>query len=202
MRELIGARLVTSYEVHDEDGEPTRRVEVVHESLLASWPRLVRWQTQDQEGAQLRDELRQAARSWDEHGRHDDRLWTGTAYRGFRLWRERYPGGLSELEEAFANAMTALSSRRRRRRRLAAVAVLAVAVVVGAVTTTLWRRSVAEARRAEAGKLLALGQTQLEDDPTAALAYARQASSRPTPPRPDVSRSRCCGADPSPACSR
>ncbi len=63
---------------------PSASVEIIHESLLANWPRLVRWQTQDQDGAQLRDELRQAARTWDEHGRHDDRLWTGTAYREFQ----------------------------------------------------------------------------------------------------------------------
>ncbi len=68
LRELIDARLLTSYEIHEEDSEPTRRVEIIHESLLANWPRLVRWQTQDAEGAQLRDELRQGARAWDEHG--------------------------------------------------------------------------------------------------------------------------------------
>jgi WD40 repeat protein len=100
-------------------------------------------------------------------------LWTGSAYREFAVWREGYPGGLSATEEAFALAMTALAARRRRRRRLAVAAAGLVLVTVLAVVTTLWRSSVAETRRAEAGKLLALGQMQLEDDPTAALAYAR-----------------------------
>jgi WD40 repeat protein len=173
LQELIDARLLTSYETREGDEEPTRSVEIIHESLLANWPRLVRWQTQDQEGAQLRDELRQAARAWDEHGRPNDRLWSGTAFREFQLWSERYPGGLTEIEEAFARAMTALSTRRRRRRRLAFAAVLLIAVAVGSVTTTLWRRSVAETRRAEAGKLLALGVAEIDRYPTAALAYAR-----------------------------
>ena len=62
LRELIDARLLTSYEVREEDEEPTSRVEIIHESLLANWPRLVRWQTQDADAAQLRDQLRQAAR--------------------------------------------------------------------------------------------------------------------------------------------
>ncbi len=75
--QLIDARLLTSYEVREDDDEPTRRVEIIHESLLANWPRLVRWQTQDADAAQLRDQLRQAARTWDEHGRTDDTLWTG-----------------------------------------------------------------------------------------------------------------------------
>ena len=152
---------------------PTRRVEIIHESLLANWPRLVRWQTQDADGAQLRDQLRQAARTWDEHGRTDDTLWTGTAYREFALWRERYPGGLSELEEAFATAMTSLATRRRRRRRIAVAAVhRRPAGRDCAVFGTLWRRSVLETRRAEAAKLLALAQVQLDTGPTEALAYA------------------------------
>jgi len=125
-RKLIDARLLTSYEVREDEHEPIRRVEIIHESLLANWPRLVRWQTQDQEGAQLRDELRLAARTWDEHGRHDDRLWTGTAYREFQLWRERYPGGLTEVEEAFAAAMTSFAKRRSRRRRLMVAALVAL----------------------------------------------------------------------------
>jgi WD40 repeat protein len=169
---LIDARLLTSYEVREDEHEPTRRIEIIHESLLANWPRLVRWQTQDQEGAQLRDELRQAARAWDEHGRHNDRLWSGTAFQEYQLWRERYPGGLTDVEEAFGVAMVALAGRRRRRRRMAVASVIATLVIGLAVVGSFWRRSVSETRRAEAQKLIALGQIQFEDYPTAALANA------------------------------
>jgi WD40 repeat protein len=172
LRELIDARLLTSYEVRDDDREPTRRVEIIHESLLANWPRLVRWQTQDADAAQLRDELRQAAASWDEHGRPDDRLWTGSAYREFASWRERYPGGLSEVEESFADAMTFFATRRRRRRRIAVVSGIAALLVVLAVVGTLWQRSVRETQRAEAAKLLALGEIEFDGYPTASLAHA------------------------------
>ena len=170
LRQLIDARLLTSYEVREADEAPTRRVEIIHESLLANWPRLVRWQTQDADAAQLRDQLRQAARTWHEHDRSDDLLWSGSAYREYAVWRERYPGGLTELEEAFAAAMTSLATRRRRRRRIAVAAALVVAVAVAAVFGALWRRSVQETRRAEAAKLLALAQARLADDPTEALA--------------------------------
>jgi len=174
LRQLIDARLLTSYETREGDEAPTRRVEIIHESLIANWPRLVRWQTQDEEGAQLRDELRQAARSWNEHGRQDDRLWTGTAFREHQLWRERYPGGLTQLEEVFASAMTSLATRRKRRRRAVVAAAFILLIAVLAVVGTLWQRSVLEARRAEAAKLLTLAQLQLqlEDGPTEALAYA------------------------------
>ena len=70
LRELIDARLLTTYEVEGAEGEPSHhRVEVVHESLLKAWPRLVRWQAQDEEGALLRDQLKQAAHLWEEKGR-------------------------------------------------------------------------------------------------------------------------------------
>ncbi len=76
--------------------------------------------------------------------------------------------------------MAERAQRQRRFRRLVAGSIVAAALVVAGVTGALWRRSEAareraqaEALRAEAGKLLALGRTQLEADPTAALAYAR-----------------------------
>jgi WD40 repeat protein len=169
---LIGARLLTSYEIQEEDREATRRVEIVHESLLAGWPRLVRWQTQDADAAQLRDQLRHAARTWQEHERSDDLLWTGSAYREFASWRERYPGGLSEVEEAFADALTRHAGRRRRRRRFAVAASFVALLAVLAVIGGFWRRSLDEARRAEAAGLYSLAQLRLEEHPTGALAYA------------------------------
>ena len=169
---LIDARLLTSYEVGNEDEAAHHRIEIVHESLLKAWPRLVRWQMQDAEGAKLRDELRAQAQLWEQHGRSVDYLWTGTAYREFQLWRERYPGGLTSLEEAYARAMTAHAERRRRRRRMAVAAAFFVLLAVLGVVGGFWRRSIAEARRAEAAKLLAIAQLQLEPDPTEALAYA------------------------------
>ena len=110
---LDDGRLLTTYEVEGKEGEPAHhRVEIVHESLLTAWPRLVRWRAQDEEGALLRDQLKQAAHLWDEKGRTSDLLWTGTAFREFELWRERYPGGLSELEESFGRAMVARAGQR------------------------------------------------------------------------------------------
>ena len=62
---LVERRLIVAYET-DERSE---RIEVIHEALLTSWPRLVRWQREDAEGARLRDQLRAAARQWDERAR-------------------------------------------------------------------------------------------------------------------------------------
>jgi WD40 repeat protein len=182
LRELIDARLVTTYEVEGKEGEPSRhRVEVVHESLLKAWPRLVRWQTQDEEGAQLRDQLKQAAHLWEEMGRRADLLWSGTSFREYELWRERYAGALTALEEDFARAMAQRAARQKQLRHLVTGSVVAAALVVAGVTGALWRRSEAarqqaatEALRSEAGKLLALGRAEIDRYPTAALAYVRR----------------------------
>ena len=174
LRELVNARLLTSYEVHEEDHEPTRRVEIIHESLLTAWPRLVRWQTQDADAARLRDELRQAARLWDDHERSRDLLWTGRAYREYALWRESYPGGLTELEEAYAGAMTAHAKRRRRRRRAAAATAALLLGAVAAGFAWLWQHSVTQTRLATAQYLLSLGRQELEtrNQPERLLAFA------------------------------
>ena len=171
---LVDARLLTTYEVPapEDEASPRTRIEIIHESLLTAWPRLVRWQMQDEEGAKLRDDLRQAAQMWEDRHRSEDLLWTGTAFREFQLWHERYPGGLTEVEESFARAMATKAERKKRRRRFAVAAALVLAFGIAAVTGTLWRRSVAETRRAEAAKLFALGRVEIEDNPTAAIAYA------------------------------
>jgi WD40 repeat protein len=180
LRQLVEERLLTTYEVEGAEGEPSHhRVEVVHESLLKAWPRLVRWQAQDEEGAVLRDQLKQAAHLWEEKGRSPDVLWSGTAYREFELWRERYAGKLTALEEQYAQAMVERARRQRRLRHGAvAAAFLVLAGVSAAIAVSRHQaarardQARAEALRAEASRLVTLGQLRLADDPTEALAYA------------------------------
>ena len=172
LRELIDARLLTSYEICEDDEEPTRRVEIIHESLLTNWPRLVGWQTQDADSARMRDALRQAARTWDEHDRSADFLWTGKAFREYSVWRENYLGGVTELEDDFAGAMVAHVKRRKRRRRIAVAAAFLVLLAVLGVVGVSRQQAIAEANRAEASKLVALGQLELEHNPSSAVAFA------------------------------
>jgi len=182
LRALIDARLLTTYEVEETESRPGRhRVEVVHESLLKAWPRLVRWQAQDEEGAVLRDQLKQAAHLWDEKSRTADLLWTGTAYQEFELWRERYAGKLTSLESDFARAMAEKAMRRKRLlTAIVASVIVAFAGVAIAIGTSRFQavkardKAEAEALRAEASKLLALARTEIDRYPTAALAYARK----------------------------
>ncbi len=153
---LIDARLVTSSE-----GD----VEIVHESLLTAWPRLVQWRAQDEEGSVLRDQLRQAARTWQERGRREDLLWTGTSFRELGLWRERYGVGLTAAEEEFGRAATKLAGRKRKRRRIAAAAAFAVLLGAVGVVTSLWRRSVLEVSRREAAQNPRIGKARARGPP-------------------------------------
>lgn len=180
LRMLIDARLLTSFEAPQVEGEtPRRRVEIIHESLLTAWPRLIRWQTQDVDSAQLRDQLRQASQLWEQRSRSEDLLWTGTAFLEFQAWRQRYPGGLTTTEEAFSHAMVQRASKRRRQRWIAVAAMFVVLLGVLAVISNFWRKAtvarddaVAETRRAEAGRVLAIGRAIPEADPSTKLAYA------------------------------
>jgi WD40 repeat protein/predicted Ser/Thr protein kinase len=180
LRALIDARLLTSFEAPSAEGEkPRRRVEIIHESLLSEWPRLVRWQTQDVDSAQLRDQLRQASQLWEQRSRSEDLLWTGAAFLEFQAWRQRYPGGLTTTEEAFAHAMTQRANKRRRQRRIAVAAIFVILLSILAVIGNFWQKAtvardeaVSETRRAEAGKVLAIGRAIPEADPGTKLAYA------------------------------
>ena len=174
LQTLIDARLLTSYEAQTTEPGRTagRQIELVHESLLTAWPRLVRWRTEDEGGAQMRDQVRQAARLWEEKGKPGDLLWTGTSFQEYQVWRARYPGGLSEAEEAFGRAMSELAGRRRRRRSAAVAALFAAVVLVAAGLSVLLQKSRRESRQREAAQVLTLGRMKLQDHPNAALAYA------------------------------
>ena len=183
---LVEARLLTSFEAPSEEGGTRqRRLEIIHESLLAAWPRLARWRDQDAEGARLRDQLRQAARLWDERGRPIGLLWTGPSFTEYVAWRARYAGRLTALEQAFGKAMEAHAGRRRIRARLGIGAAFAVLLIVLAVVSQLWMRSRASEQRAvqqtlrtEAQQLFALGQLEEDQNPTLAFAYAIAALER------------------------
>ena len=183
---LVEARLLTSFEAPSEEGGTRhRRLEIIHESLLAAWPRLARWRDQDAEGARLRDQLRQAAQLWDERGRPIELLWSGPSFAEYLVWKARYAGRLTAREQSFGRAMEAQAGRRRIRARLGIGAAFAALLIVLAVVSQLWMRSRASEQRAvqqtlrtEAQQLFALGQLEEDQNPTLAFAHALAALER------------------------
>ncbi len=158
---LVNARLAVTAEAA---GGIT--VEVTHEALLESWPRLVTWRREDAEHARLRDQLRTSARQWEARGRQRGLLWSGDVLVEYRLWRSRYRGRLSELEEAFGSACLREQTRGIRRRRVllaAAFGVLASAAVVLYVFAMRARDSAAQATQKTLVLLEEQGRRELLD---------------------------------------
>ena len=175
IEELVRARLLVASE--GEAGED--RVEVVHETLLSSWPRLVSWQHEDAESARLRDQLRAAARQWSERGRSRGLLWRGDALLEYRVWRARYQGALTDVEHEFARASRREETRGRRLRSLAVGA--AFALLCAGLVIVLQQRNRADALATQSQqRLIALyleqGRQKLaEGDPLRAFPYLAEA---------------------------
>lgn len=177
LESLIGARLLVAREgggdaSEADQGQSSERIEVVHEALLSSWPRLVDWQREDAENARLRDQLRAAARQWDERERPKGLLWRADALMEYRVWRARYPGALTRVEANFAAASVREDERGRNLRRLLWVsALVAMAMVVVVVIGKNRDISAERDRAAEFAR-------QAEKNAREAAAFATESSRR------------------------
>ncbi len=185
IEELIAARLLVASE--GESGED--RIEVVHETLLSSWSRLVEWQREDAESARLRDQIRAAARQWRDRGRPDGLLWRGDALLEYRMWRRRYQGALTAVEEGFARASIGAAARAQKLRRAvlisaflvlsAGLAVIALMAHQARLQTERAERSAQESEHREQTLYLERGRLKLLDDaPMQAFAYLAEAHRR------------------------
>jgi serine/threonine protein kinase len=151
--QLVAARLLVVQGRGEAEGGA---IELVHESLIATWPTLRRWLEETNEDAAHLDQLRAAAKQWDQKGRPQGLLWRGEAMEEARLWSLRYKGELPARERAFLSAVVSLANRAARLRAIAAVgaiAFLALLVLVGSIALFSIRRAeksaVAEAGRAQ-----------------------------------------------------
>jgi hypothetical protein len=137
----FGAARLLSFDRDPVTRAPT--VEVAHEALLRSWPRLRAWLDDDRDDLRVLRHLTDTASAWDARGRDDAELYRGTRLDGALEWSARHPDEATDVESAFVDA-----SRRRReherlrerrqlrrlRNALAAAATIAlVAVAAGAV---------------------------------------------------------------------
>ena len=115
---LVGARLLVVQTRSDGGGA----VEIVHESLIKSWPQLQRWLDENQEDAAYLAQVRAAAKQWDAKGRPQGLLWRGEAMEEARLWRSRYQGELPPREDDFLREVIALGTRATRVKRRLVIA--------------------------------------------------------------------------------
>ncbi len=106
-------------------------VEIVHESLIHTWPQLRRWLDENQDDAAFLDQLRTAAQQWHSKGRPAGLLWRGDTAEEANRWYRRYRGELPDLQREYVEAVLAMGARSARRRRF-----LLVASMVGLVGLT------------------------------------------------------------------
>jgi WD40 repeat protein/transcriptional regulator with XRE-family HTH domain len=178
LERLAAARLITL------DGDT---VELAHEALITSWPRLAGWIEESRERLHAQRLLGEATRAWDGLDRDP-----GALYRGTRLAQaeELFPGkgagrqaeddDLSRLERAFLTASLtardaerAAGARTARRTRALAVGLSVFLVCALAAGLLAWQRdraSAQESAKAAARRLATIADSLRTSDPrTAAL---------------------------------
>lgn len=127
IRALAAGRLVTIGEGH---------IELSHDALLESWPRLGRWLAERATTAALTDHLAAATAAWVAAGRGDADLYRGTRLAAAREWQRDHDDELSVDERAFLAASTAaaesdLQNARRDAARMAQARSRILRIAVG-----------------------------------------------------------------------
>jgi hypothetical protein len=149
VNQLVASRLLVT-DLRGGGGDAI--VELVHESLITSWPTLRRWLDESEEDSAFVSQLREVARQWDVRGRPAGLLWRGSALEEAQRFSARYRGELPAREQGYLDAALALATRSARRRRAAIIGTIALlsAMVVGATVALITIREAEQtARRAE-----------------------------------------------------
>jgi WD40 repeat protein len=164
--------LVTGF---DRAARPT--VEVAHEALIRTWPRLRVWIDANREKLRARAAILQAKAEWEQHGRREDLLLPA----GFQLERARAllsdPGDLTIddvqdfIEHSLVREEHIARQRRFKRRRRWGIAV--AAVLMGMAPVMVIKLEKARVERAKYETAAARGNDLLDkEDPTLALLLA------------------------------
>ena len=179
---LVTARLVVVHTRGGADGDGSPAIELVHESLIKSWPTLQRWLDESHEDVAFIAQLRAAARQWDQKARPEGLLWRNEAMEEARLWQSRSQGLGRELparEQDFLDAVLGLADRAARRRRRIVVgsfAFLCTLVAAAGVALFMINDAKHKARDSEqtarAAEAQAVAAEQREHEKADALAHS------------------------------
>jgi serine/threonine protein kinase len=173
---LVQARLLVVQTGGEASGAT---VELVHESLIHSWPTLKRWLDENQEDSAFLEQLRNAARQWQIRDYDSGLLWGGEMVEEAQRFRRRYPGELPQLHQEFLEAVFAQAARATRRKRallVGSTVFLSLLVAASAVALVVIRESKQEAvRQAEAAQRAEAAARVAEATARESEAAARQA---------------------------
>jgi WD40 repeat protein/serine/threonine protein kinase len=177
-------------------------VQLAHEALLRSWPRLRHWIEESRDELRIRQRISHAAAEWDQSNRDKDMLYRGTLLLSALEWAGQHPDDLGGIERAFLDASAqakteseaiALEQERKARRvRRIAIAVLALlaagATAASIVAFMAFRQAERQHERADAATAearerfaIALGSAArglVETNPLLALSLAAESVAR------------------------
>jgi WD40 repeat protein len=170
--------------------EPT--VEVAHESLLRSWPRLRAWLDEDRDSLRRVRHLGESASAWNSSDRPESELYRGTRLDAARDMLELRADQLNQVERDFvvasldAAAMEQAREHRNRlrlRRGLVATALaLVVALVAGSIALLQRSNAQTQADAADVARLVSLAQSLTNSKRDVAMLLAIEASLRDPSP--------------------
>ncbi|MET9626843.1 helix-turn-helix domain-containing protein [Lentzea sp. NPDC006480] len=131
---LANARILTV----DDDS-----VEISHEAVIRSWPRLKDWLAEAREDMRVHRRLTAAAADWEAHDRDPGSLHRGVPLAQATGWAAREPSALNAAEQAFLDASKAaaqqdLATEKRRTTTLRRVVALLAALLLVATTATVF----------------------------------------------------------------
>lgn len=177
--QMVGARLLTV----DRDS-----LEIAHEALLRSWPRLRNWIEEARDDLRTRQRVDRATAEWYAQDRDPDLLYRGTPLQSALEWAAVQGGTLGSAEAEFlaaseealrqAMARSEEAARRSRRIRRLAVSVLAVLTVAAAGASVIAYSALAEARTRYGQALATQARLLANSDPRTAIALSAEASVR------------------------
>ncbi|MFE7132456.1 hypothetical protein ACFVIM_16520 [Streptomyces sp. NPDC057638] len=118
-------------------------VEISHEALIRSWPRLHDWLGSQRDALRIHRQLTEATSAWEQLGRDPDTLYRGTRLALARDMAAVNPGALARRERAFLDASVAAEERersaaRRTTVRLRRLVVLLTVLFLIAATATVY----------------------------------------------------------------
>ena len=153
-------------------------VQIAHEALLRTWPRLRTWIEESRDELRMRQRISRAAAEWDAEGRDSDLLYRGTPLLSGLEWAAKNPDQMGELERTFldasaetkamAEAISAERERRTRRVRRVAITLLSTLAVGATLASANAFFALREARVNEEKAALALREAQLNEQKAAA----------------------------------
>lgn len=177
-------------------------VQIAHEALLRTWPRLRNWIEESRDNLRTRQRISRAAEEWVAENCDQDRLYRGTPLLSALDWMEKNADQLGDLERSFIEASAeardrekrAVEAEEHRRRRLRRIATSALALLAAGATAAsaiaflafrdaqsnkeLADVATIEANERFAVALGAVANELVEGDPLLALYLAGEATAR------------------------